>query len=97
MDFFGNFEKISVLSNFPKKFRFWSKFTKDIDFFENLEKFRFCQIFEKISILVKFSKNFDFGHNFRKNFEFGQIFSKKFRFWSIFRKLRKMSILVKFS
>ena len=59
---------------------------------ENFEKFRFYsnyhldfnQIFEKISILVKFSKNFDCFENFEK-FRFRPKFwdnnSQKFRFW----------------
>ena len=43
---------------------------------ENFEKFRFYSNFRKISILVKFSKIFDFGQNFRKKLDFSQIFEK---------------------
>ena len=89
-----------------EKFRFWSKFFKIFDLFENFEKFRFrffVKIFHNfrcirklrtISILVKFSKNSDFGQNFENNVR-GQIFEKnldfrkifeKFRFWSKFWK-----------
>ena len=48
------FEKISILYKFWKNFgksRFWSKFSKNLDFSQN------CW---KMSILVKISKNLDF-------------------------------------
>ena len=64
-------------------------------------------------ILVKFSKDFDFGQTFTKNsievkffenIDFGWYFIKNFKFWSKFLKnldfgenCRKLSILVKFT
>ena len=44
------FRKISILVTFSKNFRFWSQFSKNFDFFMDL---------------IKFSKKFDFGQNFR--------------------------------
>ena len=44
--------------------------------FDFRKKFDFNQIFEKISILVKFVKNFDFSKNFRLNLDFSQILEK---------------------
>ena len=43
--------------SYPRKFRFWSKFSKCLDFGRNFRKSRFRS---------KFSKNLDFGRNFRK-------------------------------
>ena len=40
-----------------KKIRFWSKFSKNFEFFENFEKYQFSQIFDK---------KFHFSQNFRK-------------------------------
>ena len=71
MDFFWKIRKMSILFKFWKnfdfdqifeKFRFWSWFSK-----KNLKKLRFwtklAKIFQNMSILVKFSKIFDFGPN----------------------------------
>ena len=96
IDFFFKFRKLSIRINFSnnfafgkifEKFRFCSYFRnitflvkfskKNFDFDQNFRKF------SKMSILVKFSKIFDFG----------QII-EKFRFWWNFS---KSSILVKFS
>ena len=78
-----------------EKFRFKSNFR---------QKIRLESNFRKISILVKFSKYFDFFEKFEKlsisigqNFRKSSIlmkFSKKFRFWS---KFSKISTSVKFS
>ena len=54
------FEQISILVKIYEK----SEFSKNFDFFENFEKFRFWSIFRKISILVKISKNSDFSQIF---------------------------------
>ena len=49
------------------------------------EKFRFWSNFRKILILVKFSKNLDFGQNFLRVFQFMvRIIFGKFRFRSKF-------------
>ena len=45
---------------------------KNFAFFENFVKCRFGSNFEKKSILVKCSKNVDFGQIFWKNFDFGE-------------------------
>ena len=75
----------------------WSNFRKKSNFGKNLGKFW------KVSILVKFSKNYDCGEIFRKisilvkfskNFKFGQIL-EKLRFYSHFPK--KVRLLSKFS
>ena len=107
-DFGQIFEKISLLV----KFRIISILDK---IYENFENFDFGQNlwkFRKILILVKFSKNFAFGHKFRfpskiwKKFRISEIF-EKYGFWSNlrknldfgqnFRKFRKFPISVKFS
>ena len=63
MNFGQIFEKISISV----------KFSKNFDFFDNFEKFRFSSNIRKISILVKFLKNFDFGQIFQKNIFFSEI------------------------
>ena len=60
------------------------------------KKFEFGQSFRKISLLVKFSKNFDFGQICEKNFVFGQIF-EKFRFWWNFLKFGEIFVSSKIS
>ena len=60
---------------FEKKFWFWSKVSKKLDFSENLnninlvkfsENFDFGKIFEKISISPKISKYYDFSQIFEQ-------------------------------
>ena len=81
-DFFENFEK----------FRFRTKFRKIAILVKIFKKiFDSNQIFVKTSILVKFSQNFDRFENFRF-FKFSKISILVF-----VRKVRKISILVKFS
>ena len=73
---FGNISMKVKFSNFDlgqifEKFSFWSNFRKNfhsilVKSFENFVKFRFWSCFWKISILVKFSKIFDFGQIFQK-------------------------------
>ena len=99
-DFVPNFQKMSILVEFSKKFRFWSKFSINSCFFR------------KFSILVKFWQKFQFWSNvpklwawsnLQKKFDFGLIF-EKFRFCSKFSNnfdlsqiFEEISILVKFS
>ena len=76
-----------------EKIRFFRKFRKYFDLRLDLRI---------ISILVKFSKNFDFWSNFRKKIRFWSKFSKifknvdfskifeKFRVWSNFRKISNL-------
>ena len=85
------------------------KNSKNVDFIQILEKFRFWSNFRKISILIIiFEKKFEkitildkIGENFSKNVDFSQIF-KDIWFWSkfietdFFLKIRKISILFKF-
>ena len=79
---------------------------------KSLKNLDFGKIFENISNIVNFSKNFDFSKisnmakfskiSNSKNFDFGQIF-EKYRFWSkltkilIFWIIWKISNIVKFS
>ena len=81
------FQKISILVNIFEncekcrfcqifvKFRFYSKFTKNGDFFENFQKFRFWSNFEKLSILVR---------KFSKKIRILVIIFEKLWFWSNF-------------
>ena len=110
--FFRKFRKNFYLVKFPKKFRFWSKLaiiSKNVDFSQVFEKFRFGSNFPKISIYDHdFRKKFEkstildkIGENFWNNVDFSQVF-KDIWFWSKFtktdflKKIRKMSILFKF-
>ena len=101
-DFGQNLEKyrkMSILVKFSKNFGLGKnlrtisirvKFSKNFDFFN----FDFYQLFEKISILVKFLKKFRFWSKFWKISILVKIL-EKFRIWSY--NFRKISILVKFS
>ena len=97
VDFSNIFEKFRFWCKFSKNFVFFENFEKyrlgsnywKISIFGQIfEKFQFWSNFRKIwkmSILVKFSKNFDFGQIFVK-FQFWSKISKILDFFENFEK-----------
>ena len=113
LDFGRNFAKISILVEFSRKSRFWSRFVTNFGFGRNFRKSRFwskcfknhefIRYFQKIPILFEIFETFPFWSKFGKNHDFGQILRKS-RFQSICAKIsisveifKKILIMSKFS
>ena len=85
------FRKISILVEINEKFRFFSKISKNVDLGQIFEKISILvKFFERISILVKILEKFRFSSKTTKNVDFGQILD-------FFENFENSSNLVKFS